>query len=74
MINLPAHIEQKAVDDLTATIAGVLAYESDVPITLAYDACNLQPTSRAAMLAAQAAVAVLLAHEIGQELAQEDDL
>jgi len=63
---LPEHVERPAADQLVAVIAEVLVYAGRVPITEAYDLCNLQPTTRAAILAAQAAVAVLIAHEIGQ--------
>jgi hypothetical protein len=70
MIALPEHVNTRAVDTLIETIAAALAYQSDPVITDALDKCNLQPTSRAVLLAAQAAVAVLLAHEIGQEVAE----
>lgn len=64
---LPQHIDRDALERLTLTITELLEYGAHVPVSLAYDASNLQPTSRAAWLAANAAVNVLLAHEIGQE-------
>jgi len=63
MITLPDHVSEAAYHALVETIAG--AIQSDVLITDAMDNASLQPTSRAAILAAQAAVAVILAHEIG---------
>lgn len=71
-ITLPKQISQEAYQALVETIAGALAYEGDAIITDALNKANLQPTSRAVMLAAQAAVAVLLAHEIGQEVGSRD--
>ena len=67
---LPPHITPEAVEDLTNAIANLLDYAS---ILMFLDKCNLQPTSRARWLAAQSAVNVLLAHEIGQEVSDDHD-
>lgn len=69
---LPARVSQEAYQALVETISGALAYEGDAIITDALNKANLQPTSRAVILAAQAAVSVLLAHEIGQEVAEDE--
>lgn len=68
---LPPHVSPEACQALIETVAGALAYGGDVIITDALDHANLQPTSRAVLLAAYAAVAVLLAHEMGQEYGHE---
>jgi hypothetical protein len=63
MIKLPDHIQAIAIESL------ILALSLRIQGTVVeIDACNLQPTSRASRLAAEAAVCVLLAHEIGQEV------
>jgi len=62
-IKLPDHIlaadVEKLIEALALRIQGT---------TVELEACNLQPTSRPSRLAAEAAVCVLLAHEIGQEV------
>jgi len=63
-IKLPEHIDEKAVEKLITAMARSIERR----YIWQMDACNLQPTSRAARLAAEAAVCVLLAHEIGQEV------
>lgn len=65
---LPEHISEAAVTSLVMTIAEALGPGFVDEITTALSDCDLQPTSRATYLAASAAVAVLLAHEIGQEV------
>ena len=73
---LPGHIDEADLEILIHHVALMLAYDtlvsdpSEEPpsLTKLYDACNLQPTSRAAYLAAHNAVLTLLAHEIGQEV------
>jgi len=68
-IKLPDHVDAAAVEKLIAVLAYTLRGEAiDGSVAVYLDACNLQPTSRAALLAAEAAVAVLVAHEIGQEV------
>lgn len=69
---LPTHVSQDAYVALVETIAGALIYEGNPLITDALDACNLQPTSRAAILAASATAAVLVAHEVGQEIGDDE--
>jgi len=69
---LPEHLNRQALENLTLTITELLMYGVNVPVTVGYDASNLQPTSRAAWLAANAAVSVLLAHEIGQEVGDHE--
>jgi hypothetical protein len=66
---LPEHIAPEAVEALIGTLADTLAM--DPGIVDALEACHLQPTSRANWLAAQAAVIVLVMHEIGQEVARD---
>lgn len=66
---LPAHIDPADVENLVATLAAALA--DDPVIRDALEACNLQPTSRAGWLASQAAVIVLVMHEIGQEVTRD---
>lgn len=61
---LPTYISETAIDDLTYVIHEQI-HDSPV-IQDALEACNLDPTSSAAWLAAACAVTVLLAHEIGQ--------
>lgn len=64
---LPEHIEEHAVETLVSVIHERIM--DDPEIKDALEACNMQPTNRAATLAAMSAVNALLAHEIGQELA-----
>jgi len=63
-IKLPEHIDEKAIEKLITALAKRIADG----LVVSMEACNLQPTTRAARLAAEAAVCVLLAHEIGQEV------
>jgi hypothetical protein len=63
-IKLPKHIDEKAVEDLINDLANRIYANMKTFM----EGCNLQPTTRAAKLAAEAAVCVLLAHEIGQEV------
>lgn len=68
---LPKQIDAEAVEILIFAIEEAL---SDSPsIKDALEACELQPTTRANWLAASAAVHVLLAHEIGQEVGSEGE-
>lgn len=67
---LPDHIDQADVENLISTIESEL--EDNPAIQDALNACNLQPTTRASWLAAASAVNVLLAHEIGQEVARDN--
>jgi len=68
-IKLPDHITESNIEKLISSIAASLFYgNTEEPVGWALDACDLQPTTRAAHLAAEAAVCVLLAHEIGQEV------
>jgi len=62
-IKLPEHIDEQAVEKLITAMARSIERR----YIFQMDACNLLPTSRAARLAAEAAVCVLLAHEIGLE-------
>jgi len=66
---LPEHIDAARVINLIDTIESQLS-ESPI-IRDALEACELQPTTRPTWLAASAAVHVLLAHEIGQEVARD---
>lgn len=66
---IPQHIDPIDVENLAATLAVLIT--EDPEMAGALEICNLQPTSRAAHLAANAAVNVLLAHEIGQEAGNE---
>ena len=66
-IKLPKHIEAAQVENLVTALAKAIQDW----LTDSMEACNLQPTSRAARLAAEAAVCVLIAHEIGQEVGEE---
>ncbi len=66
---LPEHIAPGDVENLIDALAEDLAH--DPVIRDALEACHLQPTSRANWLAAQAAVIVLVMHEIGQEVARD---
>ena len=66
---LPEHVGELEVEALVSTIYERLL--DDPAITDALEACNLQPTSRAAWLAANSAVIVLIVHEIGQEVAED---
>jgi hypothetical protein len=66
---LPERIDAAAVDNLIDAIQDQL--RDNPGIQDALDACNLQPTRRAAWLAASSAVLVLLAHEFGQEVARD---
>jgi len=63
-IKLPNHIRAAAVEALVTALAKTI--QGGLPNAM--DSCELQPTRRAARLAAEAAVCVLLAHEIGQEV------
>jgi hypothetical protein len=67
-IKLPSHIQESDVEKLIDRLDFLIRELMDEEL----DACNLQPTTRAARLAAEAAVCVLLAHEIGQEIGQEN--
>jgi len=66
---LPDHIDSWDLENLISTIEEQL--EDSPLIRDALNACNLQPTTRANWLAAASAVNVLLAHEIGQEVAAD---
>jgi len=66
---LPDHIDAWDVENLISTIEEQL--EVSPLIQDALNKCNLQPTMRACWLAANSAVLVLLAHEIGQEVAAD---
>jgi len=66
---LPDHIDSWDVENLISTIEEQL--EDSPVIRDALEACSLQPTTRACWLAANSAVLVLLAHEIGQEVAAD---
>jgi len=63
-IKLPKHIDEQAVEKLIRDLANRIYANMQTSL----EGCNLQPTTRAAKLAAEAAVCVLLAHEIGQEV------
>jgi len=65
---LPNSVQKEAVDLLIGQLARLLAW--DMEISLCLERCGLQPTERAAVLAATAAVSVLFAHEVGQEVAE----
>jgi hypothetical protein len=69
---LPNGTSHEAAASLVEVIAGALMPGWVEEISIALDKCELQPTSRATYLAASAAVAVLLAHEIGQEAAPSE--
>lgn len=60
--------DQRALEDLERELADAIML--DVEIFKRLEKCNLQPTTRAAALAARAAVLVLIAHDIGQEVGQ----
>lgn len=57
---------ERALEDLTNEISEALLLDAE--IWKHYEKCELQPTHRACALAARAAVSVLLAHDIGQEV------
>ena len=59
---------QREIDNLIATIAEQL--DASPIVTDALMACGLEPTSRAFWLAADSAVNVLLAHDIGQTVGE----
>jgi len=61
--------KKAAIDTLRATIQEQLL--TSPVITDALEACDLQPTTRAAWLAADSALNVILAHELGQEVAED---
>lgn len=64
---LPEHIDEADVENLVSILHERIM--DDPELRDAFEACNLQPTNRAASLAAMSAVNVLLAHELGQEVA-----
>jgi hypothetical protein len=66
---LPEHIAPGDVENLISAVTGELSMNPVIADAL--EACHLQPTSRANWLAAQAAVIVLVMHEIGQEVARD---
>ncbi len=68
-VELPEHIDPDNIERLTEVIADKIL--QDAVVLQALDLCNLDPTTRAARLAAHAAVIVLLAHELGQEVAAD---
>lgn len=64
--------EQCGADDVDVLIEVITdRVLQDPMIGDALDRCDLQPTTRAARLAAHAAVIVLLAHERGQQVARD---
>lgn len=63
-----AQTEQRALEDLERELADAIML--DVEIFKRLEKCNLQPTTRAAALAARSAILVLIAHNIGQEVGQ----
>jgi len=67
-IKLPDYVQAKYVDQLIEALA--IRIQGAV---IELDACELQPTSRAAHNAAMAAVLVLVTHEIGQEVGNDAD-
>lgn len=65
---LSDHIDREDVDNLVVTIEAMIEDSPEIRDAL-LEIFNLQPTSRVATPAlAAAAVAVLIAHEIGQEV------
>ena len=60
---------RRRIKELIETIAEELL--SNPAVKDALTACDLQPTTRAAGLAAASAVNVILAHELGQEVAAD---
>lgn len=70
LINLPEHIDPVDLENLISTLAAVITEDQDLREAL--DICNLDPTPRAVMLASEAAINVILAHEIGQEVGNTD--
>ncbi len=69
--DLPEHVSEEAVEALIDKLADyLLALRSLRPML---EACGLQPTTRAAGLAARAAVLVLVAHELGQTVREDSD-
>lgn len=69
--DLPASINREHLEDLVDTLADVW-FLSDRAMA-AFDACNLQPTSRATRLATRCAVIAILAHELGTEVNEPDE-
>lgn len=65
---VPEHIEATQVNNLISTLADQI-YDGPF-INDALLACGIEPTSRACWLAAAAAVHVLLAEEVGQQVAE----
>lgn len=65
--DLPEHVKEEAVEELIDELANYLLQAPGLKPAL--EACELQPTTRAAGLAARAAVLVLVAHELGQTVA-----
>ena len=63
---LPGHIDEADVENLVAILHERIM--DDPELRDALKACNVQPTNRAATLAAMSAVNVILAHELGQEV------
>lgn len=61
-IKLPDYIQEKDIGNLVKALADRIA-----GTVVELDACNLQPTRRAVLLAAEAAVCVLIGHELPQE-------
>src|SRR3990167_8452782 len=61
---LPIDPRSRAIGELVAVLAR--RFQESPTLTQALEAADLQPTETAAHLAAQAAIAVLLAHDLGQ--------
>jgi hypothetical protein len=64
---LPLDVTRKQADRLIGRLARLMAYDAEIGSYL--EECHLEPSPRAATLAAAAAVTVLFAHEAGQEIA-----
>jgi len=65
-IKLPDHVPAEAAEKLITVLAYTLRGEAiNGSVDVYMDACHLKPTSRAAVLAAEAAVAVLVGQEAG---------
>lgn len=71
--DLPEHVKPKAAEHLIDEIADEFLNPSTSDLQDALEACGLQPTTRAAGMAARTAATVLLAHELGQTVAQDSD-
>jgi len=67
---LPEPMNERAVENLVVILHERIM--DDPELRDALEACNLQPTYRAATLAAMCAVNVILAHELGQEVAADE--